>query len=75
MTSPYKLIVIHHPVGAQIILKSYKAFMEGKVGANSVLRVSPSQGEEDKSTKYHENISYDYKKKKNKKTTQTHSHG
>ena len=47
MTSPYKLIVIHHPVGAEIILKSYKAFMEGEIGANCVLRVSPREGEEE----------------------------
>ena len=62
VTSPYKLIVIHHPVGAEIILKSYKAFMEGKVGANSVLQGPPAKGEEDKSTKCCENKWHGYQK-------------
>lgn len=37
MAAPNELKVIHHPKRSKIILISYKTFMQGQVGANSVL--------------------------------------
>lgn len=39
VTAPFKLFVVYGPKGPKVILDSYKAFMQGQIGAHSTLEM------------------------------------